>query len=401
MALLYQTRITYHKRRFLLFWVFLVSLRIHAIATDSIPDTLHHDTIRTFTEKILFPKASAIVSGQFAGNQAHIDSIRSFLSNSEGRNHLSVKIIGSYSPEGKYAFNAKLAKARASALADIVKEFNPSANPATSITHPAGWNVNFSQQRFAELQIVYQHCQSNAAKDDTVAPAANEISPENDLVSEAQPVDTIAEMRTEADDPFVAETKNDMALSRTGNTRGGRLFLTTNMLYDAALTPNIGVGISVTDRVTVLADWMYARWNNRDKKRYWRIYGGDIEARYRISRRMERSPLGGHHVGAYCSMARYDFQAGRNHRGILSDKFNYAAGMSYTYSMPISTRLNIDFSLGVGYLWGTYKRHRPIDDCDVWLSTHKLGWFGPTRAGVSLVWLLGKTYNDKKGGSDR
>lgn len=401
MVLLYQIRITYHKRIFSLLWVFLVSLRIHAIATDSIPDTLRHDTIHTFTEKILFPKASAIVSGLFAGNQAHIDSIRSFLSSSEGRNHLSVKIIGSYSPEGKYAFNTKLAKARASALADIVKEFNPSVNPITSITPPAGWNVNFSQQRFAELQIAYQHCRDNAMKGDTAALAANEVLPENNLVSEAHPIDTIAGMRAETDDPFVAETKNDIAQSRTGNRLGGRLFLTTNMLYDAALTPNIGVGISVTDRVTVLADWMYARWNNRDKKRYWRIYGGDIEARYRISRRMERSPLGGHHVGAYCSMARYDFQAGRNHRGILSDKFNYAAGMSYTYSMPISTRLNIDFSLGVGYLWGTYKRHRPIDDCDVWLSTHKLGWFGPTRAGVSLVWLLGKTYNDKKGGSDR
>lgn len=128
---------------------------------------------------------------------------------------------------------------------------------------------------------------------------------------------------------------------------GDRLFVTTNMLYDAALTPNIGAGLCVTDRITILADWMYARWSNRDKRRYWRIYGGDLEARYHIGRQKTSSPLAGHHVGVYCSMACYDFQAGRSHKGVLSDKWNYAAGMSYTYSMPIATHFNIDFSIGV------------------------------------------------------
>lgn len=180
---------------------------------------------------------------------------------------------------------------------------------------------------------------------------------------------------------------------------GSRLFVTTNMLYDAALTPNIGVGVSVADRVTVLADWMFARWGNHDTRRYWRIYGGDLEVRYRIGRYSGDSPLGGHHVGVYGSMACYDFQAGLSHKGVLSDKYNYAVGLSYTYSLPISRRLNIDFSLGAGYLWGIYKKHKPIDDCDVWLSTHKLGWFGPTRAGVTLVWLIGDSVaNNRKGG---
>ena len=148
------------------------------------------------------------------------------------------------------------------------------------------------------------------------------------------------------------------------------------------------------------ADWMYARWSNHDRRRYWRIYGGDIEARYRIGARAKGSTLGGHYVGAYASIACYDFQAGRGHTGILSDKYNYAAGVSYTYSLPVSARFNIDFSLGVGYLWGIYKKHTPIDDCDVWLSTHKLGWFGPTRVGITLVWLIGNAVkNDRKGGN--
>lgn len=191
----------------------------------------------------------------------------------------------------------------------------------------------------------------------------------------------------------------ELPRQRDGYTFGDRLFVTTNMLYDAALTPNIGVGIIVADRITVLADWMYARWHNRDRRRYWHIYGGDIEIRWRFSPRCADSPLGGHYVGAYGSMASYDFQAGCSHTGFLSDKYNYAVGLSYTYSLPITTRFNIDFTLGVGYLWGTYKKHKPIDDCDVWLSTHRLGWFGPTRVGVTLVWLVGNgVANSRKGG---
>ena len=191
------------------------------------------------------------------------------------------------------------------------------------------------------------------------------------------------------------------AIPHRGNFLADRLFFTTNMLYDAALTPNIGVGLKVADRVTVLADWMYARWSNHDRRRYWRIYGGDIEVRYRIGPHRKGSPLGGHYVGAYGSLACYDFQAGRSHSGVLSDKYNYAVGLSYTYSLPLSSCFNIDFNLGIGYLWGTYKKHRPIDDCDVWLSTHKLGWVGPTRIGITLVWLVGNNVKNNRKGGDR
>ncbi len=197
------------------------------------------------------------------------------------------------------------------------------------------------------------------------------------------------------------ETESDYtaSLSHVRHNVFSPLFLTTNLLYDAALIPNIGMGVSVTDRLTIIADWMFARWSNRDRHRYWRIYGGDAEIRYRIGSLRDGSPLGGHHIGVYGSMACYDFQAGRNHKGFLSDKWNYAVGISYTYSLPISTHLNLDFNFGVGYLWGTYKKHTPIDDCDVWLSTHKMGWFGPTKVGVSLVWLIGnRVSNDRKGG---
>ena len=43
-----------------------------------------------------------------------------------------------------------------------------------------------------------------------------------------------------------------------------------------------------------------------------------------------------------------------------------------------------------------------IDDHDVWLSTHKHRWFGPTRAEIGLNWLIGPgNVNVKKEGGER
>lgn len=403
----YRTKFSNHGGMLVFLLVFLCTLRVGAMTSRFPSDTLYCDSVCMFTEKILFPKASAVVSCDFAGNQFHVDSICSFLSHADIRDFLSVKIIGSYSPEGQYVFNTKLAQARALALADVVKGFNAAVTPVTSITHPTQEGVQaYMRQRFAELQVVYRNSSDStddAVVNDTLSAVANElqVADDNAAVTDSLQMKPVTDSFSSSDSRFGVEPKEEIPLSPAGHASGSRLFLTTNLLYDAALVPNIGVGIGLTDRVTLLADWMYARWSNRDKRRYWRIYGGDVEARYRVGNSHKCSPLGGHHVGVYGSMACYDFQTGRDHRGVLSDKYNYAVGLSYTYSLPVASRLHIDFSLGVGYLWGIYKKHTPIDDCDVWFSTNKLRWFGPTRAGVSLVWMFGKAYNDRKGGLDR
>lgn len=389
-----------------------VSLSTHAVASDRVtPDsiaetrgkseTYSRDSIFTFTEKILFPKASAVVSRNFADNQAHIDSICSFLSKADTGNFLSVRIVGSYSPEGKFSFNTKLAKARALALADIIKGYKVVVDPVTSIIPPYKHvqyrKQDYSGQRFAELQVVCQNPKDSVITDDTDSLSVAELPQPDDI-------QTASELQLESDSSehvVVSDSCDTVSLPQVRNNVFSRIFVYTNLLYDAALTPNIGVGVSVTDRLTVLADWMFARWSNHDKRRYWRIYGGDVEVRYRIGKNKVGSPLGGHHIGAYGSIACYDFQTGRTHKGVLSDKYNYAVGLSYTYALPVTTHLNIDFSLGVGYLWGTYKKHIPMDDCDVWLSTHKMGWFGPTKVGVSLVWLIGNGVSNKRKGGNR
>ena len=73
--------------------------------------------------------------------------------------------------------------------------------------------------------------------------------------------------------------------------------------------------------------------------------------------------------------------------------------MEYGYSLPVANRLNIDFTLGVGYWGGKYYEYTPLDGHYVWKATKNRHWFGPTKAEISLVWLLGRgNSNNKKGG---
>lgn len=174
---------------------------------------------------------------------------------------------------------------------------------------------------------------------------------------------------------------------------GSRWALKTNLLYDAALIPNIGIEFRFADRWTVSADYMHAWWSNDKKHRYWRCLGGDVALR----RYFGNEAFTGHHIGIYGTMLSYDVERSSK-KGYQSDGYNYGAGFEYGYSLPVGGRLNIDFSLGVGYFGGRYKEYVPTDDCYVWQKTENLRWFGPTRAEIALVWILGGDRRSTKGG---
>lgn len=171
--------------------------------------------------------------------------------------------------------------------------------------------------------------------------------------------------------------------------------LKTNLLYDVLLLPNIGVEFYLGRGWSIAGNWMYAWFKSDKSHRYHRVYGGDLEFRRWLS--YGRKPLTGHHVGVYGQILTYDLEW--SGKGYLGDRWSYGGGISYGYSAPISRRLNLDFTLGMGYLGGEYFEYVPQGDRYLWQATKQRRWFGPTKAEISLVWLLGHdNYNRKKGG---
>ncbi len=180
----------------------------------------------------------------------------------------------------------------------------------------------------------------------------------------------------------------------------------TNMVYDALLIPNIGVEFYLGKGWSVVANWMYGWWKTDRHHWYWRAYGGDLAVRKWLGKAAQEKPLTGHHIGVYGQIFTYDFETGGRGYiggkpgGTLWDKMNYVAGVEYGYSLPIAKRLNIDFSIGAGYWGGIYHEYKPLDDYYAWQATRRRHWFGPTKAEVALVWLVGYgNINRKKGGN--
>lgn len=175
--------------------------------------------------------------------------------------------------------------------------------------------------------------------------------------------------------------------------------LRTNLLYDAALIPNIGLEVWLPKNFSLAADW-FGSWLYSDKKHiYWQGYGGYLTLRYYFGRQAQETRMTGHHVGIYGSALTYDIEFGGT--GYQAAKFGFGGGVEYGYSLDVGHSLCIDFNIGVGYQGGEYKTYQPTDDGTghyVWLATYRRNWWGPTKAEISLKWLIAPMKKKQKGG---
>ena len=149
--------------------------------------------------------------------------------------------------------------------------------------------------------------------------------------------------------------------------------LRTNILYDVALVPNIGVEWGVRDQWTMVANGMYVWWKNDPRHRYWRIASADLELRRWLGSRFNNYLRKGLHAGAYVAAYRYDLEFGGE--GQMGD-FNWGFGATLGYAVPLARKLS------------PYKKYVPIDDCYVWQSDRWRWYFGPTKAEITLVWHI-------------
>lgn len=178
-----------------------------------------------------------------------------------------------------------------------------------------------------------------------------------------------------------------------------------NLLYSLFLIPEVGVEYDFGRGWSAGAGWMYGWWKRDSNHHYWRAYGGYATVRKYLGPQHIDRPLTGHHVGLYAQLLTYDVEFGGTGYmagqpgGTLWDKANYGFGVEYGFSLYSSRSIRFDFSMGVGYLGGTYYEYTPMNGHYVWDATKSRHWFGPTKAEVSIVWLIDlSSHKQKKGG---
>lgn len=181
------------------------------------------------------------------------------------------------------------------------------------------------------------------------------------------------------------------------------LAIRTNLLYDACLTPNVGVEMNVGKGFTVGMNGMYAWWSKESQHKYWRVWGGDIYGRWWFGKKAQQETFLGHHVGVYAGAITYDIKLKESGTGQIAYPFNWHMGAEYGYSFRLANRLRLDCSLGLGYMGGQYKTYEslPVSSFTdeyhkVWKETLQRKYWGPTKAEISLVYVLDFK---KKGGT--
>lgn len=375
---------------------------------------------------------------------AFIDRFENLLENEVTKRISKVHIIAACSPEGLWEFNQRLSYNRAKEIRKVIKSY---IELPDSVIVERAIGINWEGLRMMaendtmlpyrdEVLYIIDNSPELYTKDDGQTLELRKVrllwlrdgkpwsymykhyfptlrSFNLQIVIEWENLKVIPPQLDLVEPKFVsqarAENIHTLAQSDTASVKTSRSFYMaakSNMVYDALLVPNAGLEFYLGNGFSIEANYMHAWWKSDPHKWYWRAYGADLGIRKYFGRAAKEKPLTGHHIGAYGQVLTYDFELGNMGiiggvpGGMLKDEPNYTVGIEYGYSIPVAKRLNIDFSIGVGYHWGVFYEYVPVDDCYVWQATKMRNYIGPTKVGISLVWLIGKgnTNNMKRGG---
>ena len=178
------------------------------------------------------------------------------------------------------------------------------------------------------------------------------------------------------------------------------LALKTNVLFDAALIPNVEMEVPIGKRWSVNGEYIFPWWQLDHNKYCMEVIAGSLEGRYWMGStqsRNRREVLTGHYIGLYAGGGKYDLQwKDQGYQG----EFFIAAGISYGWAARIARNLHLELSLGIGLLRTDYRHYHAQNNYQtlMWQENGNYTWLGPTKAKISLVWLLNRKL--KKGGAE-
>ncbi len=188
------------------------------------------------------------------------------------------------------------------------------------------------------------------------------------------------------------------AIPAAGQVAGQRVVtLRTNLLYDAFLTPTLGVEWHFNPCTSLKVDGSFSFWGDET---------GDVQKIWLVSPEVRRYLDSGKnfYLGLGGNYGKYNVYGGMI-GGMFPDKTGYDgyagpvgyqgslwnAGLTVGYCLPLSHRLSLDLNLGLGYTRFEYDRFNMIGGVRVYNGKDLTeNFWGPTQAGVSLSWQIVK-----------
>ncbi|HHV86381.1 MAG TPA: DUF3575 domain-containing protein [Petrimonas sp.] len=168
----------------------------------------------------------------------------------------------------------------------------------------------------------------------------------------------------------------------------------TNLLYGIpSLTPNLGIEFGLGQKTSFEVFGSYNAWNvkgseiNNQKLAHWFV---GPEFRYWFCERFNGHFTGIHGLYGEYNISGHDipvFFNGKIHKEYRYQGNMIGVGISYGYEMILSKRFNLEFEIGAGYNYLKYDQFE-CKKCGDKLSSEVENYFGPTKAAITLIYLI-------------
>lgn len=408
------------------------AIGVHAVSPGRAASTAGDSTFYRLARTVYFPI-----------NKSHIPDTSTFVRDlrlkvlpqmrADSMRLVSLRMRGAASPDGPLAWNTTLSGRRLRTVLDIVAEQIPGVEYADSISRfnaiPEDytylvklmrWNNDPATGEVEEL--VNKYMDSNVAglkrrlkaayggrlwrrllreyfpalrstrvllvfgkANPKPAPAAGPVAA--DTATREEPAPPPAQPQTAAQDTATAGPLPD-----GGEGLEPIIAIKNNLLYDAALAPNLEIERwwGKDNQWSVMAEWQAPWYTWRHNSRAYQILNIGLEGRRWLqAKATRRRQLTGMFAGIYLMSGKYDLQwRSARHGGFQGEYFS--PGITLGYAHRIARRWNMEYSVGVGYLYTDYRHYhgRYNDKHLIWQHDGQASYFGPTKAKVSLVYLL-------------
>lgn len=122
----------------------------------------------------------------------------------------------------------------------------------------------------------------------------------------------------------------------------------------------------------------YTSWTWNDSDRRYALWEVNPEVRYYIGKEKRG------YIGAMYKVGQFNYKFSET--GKQGDLMG--GGITGGYQLKLNRALSLDFSLGLGYVRADYEKYTVIDGVRVKRGKETKNWWGPTQAGVTLVWTI-------------
>ncbi|MDR1356809.1 MAG: DUF3575 domain-containing protein [Tannerellaceae bacterium] len=165
-----------------------------------------------------------------------------------------------------------------------------------------------------------------------------------------------------------------------------QIAIKSNLVFDATGTLNVGGEYAINKTFSVSLSANYNGWVLQ-KPHAWKHYLVQPEVRYWF-----RESFNEHFIGVHGLYLGFDVERmslpffGFTRRYLYKGGTAYGGGLSYGYHLYLTPRLNLEFSLGVGYMSLKYSKSLYTKPEQSELLTRN--YIGPTQIGVSVVYII-------------